>query len=45
MIVICDGMCRYLMSPNMEIMRCFGVEYSATELAEAIDKELKKSAT
>ncbi|KNA03754.1 hypothetical protein SOVF_206090 [Spinacia oleracea] len=35
----------YLMSPNMEIMRCFGVEYSATELAEAIDKELKKSAT
>lgn len=35
----------YLVSPNMEIMRCFGVEYSATELAEAIGKEVKRSAT
>ncbi|XP_021751827.1 protein SCO1 homolog 2, mitochondrial-like [Chenopodium quinoa] len=30
----------YLISPNMEIMRCFGVEYNATVLADAIGKEL-----
>ncbi|KAL6220077.1 hypothetical protein ACLB2K_007834 [Fragaria x ananassa] len=31
----------YLMSPNMEVVRCFGVEYNAEELSEAILKELK----
>lgn len=41
----CDGMSRYLMNPNMEIMERFGLEYSATEMAEAIAKVLKKSAT
>ncbi|XP_010680565.2 protein SCO1 homolog 2, mitochondrial [Beta vulgaris subsp. vulgaris] len=35
----------YLMNPNMEIMERFGLEYSATEMAEAIAKVLKKSAT
>lgn len=35
----------YLMNPNMEIVRCFGIEYSAADLAEATVKELKKSAT
>lgn len=34
----------YFMNPNMEIMERFGVEYSATEMAEAITKVLKKSA-
>lgn len=29
------------MSPNMEVVRCFGVEYNAEELSEAILKELK----
>lgn len=33
--------CRYLMSPNMEVVRCFGVEYNAEELSEEILKELK----
>ncbi|KAL6225208.1 hypothetical protein ACLB2K_004059 [Fragaria x ananassa] len=31
----------YLMSPNMEVVRCFGVEYNAEELSEAILKVLK----
>ncbi|KAK9949639.1 hypothetical protein M0R45_005156 [Rubus argutus] len=31
----------YLMSPNMEVVRCFGVEYNAEELSEEILKELK----
>ncbi|XP_059624292.1 protein SCO1 homolog 2, mitochondrial [Cornus florida] len=35
----------YLMNPNMEIVRCFGVEYNAEELSEAIVKELKKTGT
>lgn len=29
------------MSPNMEVVRCFGVEYNAEELSEEILKELK----
>ncbi|KAH9611113.1 hypothetical protein KSS87_011923 [Heliosperma pusillum] len=34
----------YLINPNMEIVRCFGTEYGAEELSEAIAKELKRSA-
>ncbi|XP_074264386.1 protein SCO1 homolog 2, mitochondrial [Silene latifolia] len=34
----------YLINPNMEIVRCFGTEYNAEELSEAIVKELKRSA-
>lgn len=30
----------YLLNPNMEILKCFGVEYSAADLAEAIAKEV-----
>ncbi|PIN26761.1 putative cytochrome C oxidase assembly protein [Handroanthus impetiginosus] len=33
----------YLMNPNMEVARSFGVEYSAEELAEAITKEMSKT--
>ncbi|KAG8642881.1 hypothetical protein MANES_12G136200v8 [Manihot esculenta] len=33
----------YLINPNMEVARCFGVEYNAEELAEEILKEIKKS--
>ncbi|KAL5556013.1 hypothetical protein UlMin_038249 [Ulmus minor] len=33
----------YLMNPNMEVVRCFGVEYDADDLSEAILKELKKT--
>ncbi|KAI3451142.1 hypothetical protein Pfo_007807 [Paulownia fortunei] len=33
----------YLMNPNMEVARSFGVEYNAEELAEAIAKEMKKT--
>ncbi|KAJ0041546.1 hypothetical protein Pint_26619 [Pistacia integerrima] len=33
----------YLMNPNMEVVRCFGVEYTAEELAEEILKQLKKT--
>lgn len=32
----------YLINPNMEVAKCFGVEYNADELSEAILKELKK---
>ncbi|XP_072066975.1 protein SCO1 homolog 2, mitochondrial [Arachis hypogaea] len=32
----------YLLNPNMEVVRCFGVEYNAKELSEAISKELKR---
>ncbi|XP_058085753.1 protein SCO1 homolog 2, mitochondrial isoform X2 [Magnolia sinica] len=35
----------YLMDPNMEIVRCFGVEYDAEQLAEAILKEVKKASS
>ncbi|KAM1052775.1 hypothetical protein ACFX13_000363 [Malus domestica] len=35
----------YLMNPNMEVVRCFGVEYNAEELSEAIVKELKRTST
>ncbi|KAL2906058.1 Protein SCO1-like protein 2 mitochondrial [Bienertia sinuspersici] len=35
----------YLMNPDMEIMRCFGLEYGATELAESIVSEMKRSTT
>ncbi|KAL2521570.1 Protein SCO1-like protein 2 [Forsythia ovata] len=35
----------YLINPNMEVVRCFGVEYSAEELTEAIIKEMKKTET
>lgn len=33
---------RYLLSPDMEVVRCFGVEYNAEQLSEAIWKELNK---
>lgn len=33
------------MNPNMEVVRCFGVEYNAEELSEAIVKELKRTST
>ncbi|CAK7334615.1 unnamed protein product [Dovyalis caffra] len=33
----------YLINPNMEVVRCFGVEYNAEELSEAIRKELKRT--
>ncbi|CAI9753156.1 unnamed protein product [Fraxinus pennsylvanica] len=35
----------YLMNPNMEVVRCFGLEYSAEKLTEAILEEMKKSGT
>lgn len=35
----------YLLNPNMEIVKCFGVEYSATDLAEAIAKDVRRSAS
>lgn len=35
----------YLMNPNMEVARSFGIEYSADELVEAIAKEIKKNGT
>lgn len=36
---------RYLMNPNMEVVRCFGVEYNADELSEAILKDLRRTPT
>lgn len=33
----------YLINPNMEIVRCFGVEYNGQELSEAILKDVKRS--
>ncbi|XP_031093179.1 protein SCO1 homolog 2, mitochondrial [Ipomoea triloba] len=33
----------YLMNPNMEVVRSFGVEYDAEDLAEAIEREVKKA--
>ncbi|XP_051126689.1 protein SCO1 homolog 2, mitochondrial isoform X2 [Andrographis paniculata] len=33
----------YLVNPNMEVVRSFGVNYSAEELAEEITKEIKKT--
>lgn len=35
----------YLLNPNMEVVRCFGVEYNAEELAGAIIKELRSNLT
>ncbi|KAH6784432.1 hypothetical protein C2S52_009391 [Perilla frutescens var. hirtella] len=35
----------YLINPNMEVTRSFGIEYSAEELAEAVAKEIKKTGT
>ncbi|KAL5753513.1 hypothetical protein ACOSP7_021733 [Xanthoceras sorbifolium] len=35
----------YLMNPSMEVVRCFGVEYTAEALAEEIQKEVKKTST
>ncbi|XP_010261273.1 PREDICTED: protein SCO1 homolog 2, mitochondrial isoform X2 [Nelumbo nucifera] len=32
----------YLLDPNMEILKCFGVEYDAEQLSEAILREVKK---
>lgn len=32
----------YLLSPDMEVVRCFGVEYNAEQLSEAISKELNR---
>ncbi|EHA8586842.1 putative protein SCO1, mitochondrial [Cocos nucifera] len=33
----------YLLDPNMEILRCFGVEYDALQLSNAIMMEVKKA--
>ncbi|GER49604.1 protein SCO1 homolog 2 [Striga asiatica] len=33
----------YLMNPNMEVTRSFGIEYNAEELADAITKEMTKA--
>lgn len=33
----------YLVNPNMEVVKSFGVEYSAEELSDAIVKDLKKT--
>nr|GMC98912.1 protein SCO1 homolog 2, mitochondrial [Ipomoea batatas] len=33
----------YLMNPNMEVVRSLGVEYDAEDLAEAIEREVKKA--
>lgn len=35
----------YLMSPKIEVVRCFGVEYNAEELSEAIMKEVRSTLT
>ncbi|KAH8507775.1 hypothetical protein H0E87_010078 [Populus deltoides] len=35
----------YLINPNMEVVKCFGVEYNAEELSEAIGKELKRTSS
>ncbi|CAH1427788.1 unnamed protein product [Lactuca virosa] len=35
----------YLMNPNMEIVRSFGLEYNAEQLSEEIHKEFQKIAT
>lgn len=35
----------YLLNPKMQVVKCFGVEYNAEELSEAIVKELKKTIT
>ncbi|KAG8640969.1 protein SCO1 homolog 2, mitochondrial isoform X2 [Manihot esculenta] len=35
----------YLINPNLEVSRCFGVEYSAEELSEAILEELKRASS
>lgn len=32
----------YLLSPKMEVVRCFGVEYNSDELSEAIFNDMKK---
>ncbi|GKC84535.1 protein SCO1 homolog 2, mitochondrial [Tanacetum coccineum] len=32
----------YLMNPNMEIVRTFGLEYNAEQLTQEIHKELQK---
>lgn len=36
---------RYLVNPNMEVVRCFGVEYNAEELSEAILKDVNRTGT
>ncbi|GAA0140140.1 oxidase [Lithospermum erythrorhizon] len=33
----------YLLNPEMKVVRCFGVEYNAEELAEAILKDMNKT--
>ncbi|MED6122542.1 Protein SCO1 2, mitochondrial [Stylosanthes scabra] len=33
----------YLLNPNMEVVRCFGVEYTAEELSEAISNERNRN--
>lgn len=42
-ITIFVNISRYLLNPNMEIVRCFGVEYNEDELADAVLKELKRT--
>ncbi|KAL6993138.1 Protein SCO1 2, mitochondrial [Sarracenia purpurea var. burkii] len=34
-----------LLNPKMEVVRCFGVEYNAEELSEAIFMEMKRTVT
>lgn len=36
-----DGMYRYFMDPNMEIVRMFLLEYNAEKLIEAVAYEVK----
>lgn len=33
----------YLLNPKMEVLKCFGVEYRAEEVGEAVLKELKRT--
>ncbi|GMN33731.1 hypothetical protein TIFTF001_004317 [Ficus carica] len=33
----------YLLNPNMEVVRCFGIEYNEDELGDSILKELKRT--
>lgn len=34
---------RYLLDPCLETVRCFGTEYEASDLAEAITEEVQKA--
>lgn len=43
--LVCIMIYRYLMNPNMEIVRSFGLEYNAEQLSEDIYKEFQKIET